>query len=65
MTQKKLKRNLIISLILFIVISGNAFRMHTLDTIRAVDAVQLIGIGMMLGVMVVNVVMFIKFKEKQ
>jgi hypothetical protein len=65
MNSKKLKRNMIVSIILFVIIAGNVARMHTLDNMRAVDAVQLTGLGAMLGALVVNVVMFMKFKDKQ
>ncbi len=65
MNPKKLKRNLIVSIILFAVVMGNIIRMHSLDSIRAVDALQLFACGMMFGVIIVNVVMFINFKGKE
>ena len=64
MNSKTLKRNLIISIIFFAVLSGNLLRTKALDTIRPVDALQLLVVGVMLGVILVNAVMFMKFKEK-
>ena len=64
MNPKKLKRNAIITTIFFIAILGNILRMHTLDTIRAVDFLQLTALGAIFGVLIVNVIMFMKHKDK-
>jgi hypothetical protein len=65
MNPKKLKRNAIITTIFFIVVLGNIIRMHTLDSIRAVDALQLTACGAIFGVLIVNVVLFMKYNDKK
>lgn len=62
MNPKKLKRNVIVTTVLFLAILANLLRMQTLNTIRAVDALHLIGCGMILGVLLVNVFLFMKNK---
>ena len=65
MNQKKLKRNVLVSTLFFGVVFANLFRTHALDNMRAVDALQLVATGALLGAIIVNVVMYMKFKNKE
>ena len=65
MNSKKLKRNAIITTVFFILVMGNIIRMRTLDNMRAVDALQLTACGAIFGILIVNVVLFMKYNDKK
>jgi hypothetical protein len=65
MNPKKLKPALITFVVIFLAILGNLLRNQSLETIRAVDALQLFACGMMFGVVVVLAIQLMRSRSKE
>ena len=65
METKKLKRNLVISALMVAITSGGITRIPNLEQIRLVDFLLILVCGICIGVMIVNIGLYIRFKNKE
>jgi hypothetical protein len=65
METKKLKRNLVISALMVVITSGGITRIPNLEQIRLVDFFLILVSGICIGVMIVNIGLYIRFKNKE
>jgi hypothetical protein len=59
------KRSLRTTSILMVIALANAIRLTGSNNLRAVNVVALLGCGMVIGVFLVNLIMFFKLKKQQ
>ena len=65
METKKLKRNLVISALMVAITSGGITRIPNLEQIRLMDFLLILVCGICIGVMIVNIGLYIRFKNKE
>ncbi|HEY5123593.1 MAG TPA: hypothetical protein VIL99_06620 [Ignavibacteria bacterium] len=64
MESRKLKRNIIIAAIVIIITALNYSRLTGTENIRLIHELTLITMGMGIGVMIVNIMLYFKSKQK-
>lgn len=64
MESRKLKRNIIIAAIVIVITALNYSRLTGTENIRLIHELTLITMGMGIGVMIVNIMLYFKFKQK-
>jgi len=64
MESRKLKRNIIIAAIVIILTALNYSRLTGTENIRLIHELTLITMGMGIGVMIVNIMLYFKSKQK-
>lgn len=64
-TKKKIRRNVILGLAALCICSANSIKVFSAHSVRNVDALILVGLGMALSACIYNIAFYIKFKNKK
>ncbi|MCX6271499.1 MAG: hypothetical protein NTU44_09820 [Bacteroidetes bacterium] len=65
MDPKRLRRSLLICTAIFIITLGNFIRLPGSGEVRPIIIVNLIVLGMIAGVMLMNLILLFRFRKKQ